>query len=186
MRILGAALLLLAGCSAGQTLNKDSSPVAGVTSSSMVQSADLEARLRSRAQEWVGTPFLDGGDSRAGVDAPALVQILAGDVLGVDLPRTTTRQLGIGREIMQRDLLAGDVVFFRPTSRPRHVGIFLGNRDFIHSWPETGVEIVRLDDSYWSGAFWAGRRILADTVSTQPVPAQEERTPRRRTRRVGW
>ncbi|MDE2731117.1 MAG: NlpC/P60 family protein [Bacteroidota bacterium] len=154
--------------------------------SSVARAADLEPLLRSRAQEWVGVPYLEGGDSRAGVDAPALVQILAGDVLGVELPRSTTRQLGVGEEIRQQDLLAGDIVFFRPTNRPRHVGIYLGSREFIHSWPESDVSIVRLDDSYWSGAFWAGRRIVADTVSTQPIQAQEERTPRHRTRRVGW
>lgn len=188
MRAIGAALLLLSGCAAGNTLRTGTgaTDLTAVSGSPIVLSADLEVRLRNRAQEWVGTPHLEGGDSRAGIDAPALVQILAGDVLGIDLPRSTTRQLGIGREILQQELLAGDLVFFRPTNMPRHVGIYLGNRDFIHAWPETGVEIALLDDNYWNGAFWAGRRILTDSVSAQPSLIEEESTPRRQTRRVGW
>ena len=151
MRYFAAALVLLSGCTATESLQSSlratgTSATPGV---SIVQSADIEARLRNMSEQWLGTPHLDRGTTRDGIDAPGLVQLLAVDVLGVELPRNTTRQLGIGREILQPDLLPGDVVFFRPTSMPRHVGMYLGGSEFIHAWPETGVAIARLDNSYW-------------------------------------
>ena len=190
MRLITAALLLLCGCSAAESLrNNSAGSTDGATTlgSSIVLSADIEVRLRNLSTEWLGTPHREGGQTREGIDAPALVQLLAQDVMGVELPRNTTRQLGIGIEIVQGDLLPGDIVFFRPTSMPRHVGVYLGQDEFVHSWPETGVAIARMDDSYWNGAFWAGRRLLADSTQTRPTATPEtERAPRRRTRRVGW
>lgn len=190
MRLLAAALLLLCGCSAAESLRNNTTGSADRTTtlgSSIVLSADIEVRLRDLSSQWLGTPHSEGGRTREGIDAPGLVQLLAQEVLGVELPRNTTRQLGIGIEVVQSDLLPGDIVFFRPTSMPRHVGVYLGQSEFVHSWPETGVTVDRLDDSYWSGAFWAGRRLLADSTQTQPTATPEtERTPRRRTRRVGW
>ena len=130
-----------------------------------------------------------GGDSRSGIDAPALVWIAANDILGVTLPGTTARQLGMGDEITRDNLVAGDLIFFRPTSMPRHVGIYLGRNEFVHSWPEGGVAIARLDNPYWGGAYWSARRLLAQPGVSVGKPANEDEAqpaqPRTR-RRVGW
>ena len=189
MRLLATALLLLAGCSSADALRNRNNPSGSpeALSNSVILSADVEARLRAMATDLAGTPYLEGGHSRDGMDAPALVQLLAAEVLGVDLPRNTARQLGIGSEILQKDLVFGDVVFFRPTNMPRHVGMYLGNQEFVHAWPESGVAVARLDDSYWNGAFWAGRRLITDgaAVPQAQQPVEEPETPRSR-RRVGW
>ena len=144
---------------------------------------ELEQQLRALAASWEGTPHLDGGTGRNGIDAAAFVQLAASEIMNVDLPRTTARQLGVGEEILRDALLPGDLIFFRPISQPRHVALYLGGDEFVHAWPDDGVIISQLNDSYWSGAFWVARRLMAQpTLST---PSQPSRPQPARGRR-GW
>ncbi|MCY4170312.1 MAG: NlpC/P60 family protein [Bacteroidetes bacterium] len=154
---------------------------------SVIPSAATESELRTFASQWQGVPHLSGGDSKSGIDAPGLVMVAFDQVLGLSLPHSTPRQLGYGEEVELALLKPGDLVFFRPTSMPRHVGIYLGSQEFLHSWPETGVSMSRLDDPFWSGAFWAGRRLLA-SQSSVVSPDSTSQTPSNRpnSRRVGW
>lgn len=154
---------------------------------SVIPSAAIEAELRNFASQWQGVPHLKGGDSRDGIDAPGLVMVISDQILGLSLPHSTARQLGFGQEIELDALLPGDLVFFRPTSMPRHVGIYLGSEEFLHSWHDGGVTIARLNEPYWLGAFWAGRRVLAmqPGESTANI-STEESTDSSDKRRVGW
>ncbi|MXX57836.1 MAG: hypothetical protein F4246_02025 [Rhodothermaceae bacterium] len=175
-------VVCLAGCYAPQALV---TPTDTVSTTDAIPSAAIESELRTLATAWQGTPHLEGGSSRSGIDAPGLVLVFADQVLGISLPHSTARQLGFGEEIPRSSLIPGDIVFFRPTSMPRHVGIYLGSREFVHSWPDDGVSIARLDDPYWNGAYWAARRVLGEPlVSTPATP--EERPSRPTRRRVGW
>ena len=153
-------------------------------SSTIIPSTDLERQLRAFAANWQGTPHVEGGTSRDGIDAPAFVQLAANEVMGLALPRIVARQLGIGEEILRDALLPGDLIFFRPTSEPRHVGIYLGNNEFVHAWHDGGVAITRLDNPFWNGAYWDARRLLTQPDGIMaPEPQEAKRPPRRR---VGW
>jgi len=57
------------------------------------------------------------------------------------------------REIVTR-LRPGDLVFFHPPNKVRHVGIYLGNRRFVHA-PASGreVTITSLDGAFYRRAF---------------------------------
>ncbi len=180
-------LILFAGCSQSQRLETSSSQVTLSSTTSIIPSAATESELRTFASQWQGVPHLNGGDSRSGIDAPGLVMVAFDQVLGISLPHSTPRQLGFGQEVEFQSLRPGDLIFFRPTSMPRHVGIYLGSEEFLHSWPENGVSIARLDDSFWTGAFWAGRRILG-TQPTGAAPDSSSQKPADRPtkRRVGW
>ena len=155
--------------------------------SNIIPSADLEGQLRAFAASWLGTPHVERGSTREGIDAPTFVQVAANEIMGVELPRVVARQLGVGEEILRDALLPGDLIFFRPTSRPRHVGIYLGNSEFAHAWHDGGVAIARLDDPYWNGAYWDARRVLSQAAANATRQSQEpERTRRQTRRRVGW
>ena len=153
-------VVILAGCYAPRALV---TPRETVSTASAIPSAAIESELRTLATSWQGTPHLEGGSSRSGIDAPGLVLVIADQVLGISLPHSTARQLGFGEEIPRSSLVPGDIVFFRPTSMPRHVGVYLGSQEFVHSWPNDGVSIARLDDPYWNGAYWAARPCLRRT-----------------------
>ena len=78
----------------------------------------------------------------------------------MNLPRTTKAQATLGRPVKKADLQAGDLVFFKPPSYPRHVGIYLGDDEFVHASKTRGVIISKIDLEYWGKYYWTARRVL--------------------------
>jgi cell wall-associated NlpC family hydrolase len=56
-------------------------------------------------------------------------------------------------------LMSGDLVFFKPGYKSRHVGIYLGQGEFAHASTSKGVIISRLDDRFWRQCYVTGRRV---------------------------
>ena len=164
-------ILLLCGCAA-------SAPQAPGSAAAELTPIEIQERLYAQEQQWHGAPHKNRGDSAQGVDAPTFVRLVFEEAFGLSLPRAALRQLDRGVEVGQADLTAGDLVFFRPTNSPLHVGIYLSNGEFAHASPAEGVTISRMDAIYWSGAFWTARRLTLRA----PAEASQAR-PRRRS---GW
>ena len=101
-----------------------------------------------------------GGSSPRGVDCSGFVKAVYKNIFKMDLPRTTKAQATLGRPVKKADLHAGDLVFFKPPSYPRHVGIYLSNSEFVHASKTRGVTISRMDPYYWDKYFWTARRLL--------------------------
>jgi len=128
-----------------------------------------EARFRviTDAAKYLRVPYRSGGTSRAGFDCSGLVFRSFHDALGVSLPRTSDDLYSWSEKISLEEILPGDLVFFRTTSRGNisHVGIYTGEGNFIHSasqGPQTGVINSNLNESYYSRTFaGAGRAIPA-------------------------
>lgn len=110
-------------------------------------------------QVWKGAPYRFGGTSRSGVDCSAFVQTTYQQALGLSLPRTTKAQVGLGKEIGYSEANVGDLVFFKTSPKVRHVGVYLGNKQFMHASTSKGVIISRLDNPYWASKYWHFRRI---------------------------
>jgi len=119
----------------------------------------VRARVVDTALSMVGTPYRYGGSSPAGFDCSGLVYF-SYDAAGVSLPRTTTELLRASRGIALREAREGDLLFFEITSKPDHVGIFIGNGQFVHA-PSTGkqVSIATLEDPFWRSSFVSARRL---------------------------
>ena len=64
-----------------------------------------------------------------------------------------------GTRVSKQELVEGDLVFFKISSRLNHVGIYVGNGEFIHASTRAGVTRSRLDNQYWRNKFWQARRI---------------------------
>lgn len=82
---------------------------------------------------------------------------------GVELPRVTYEQIGVGASVKRDKMSVGDLVFFdtdESKKGPDHVGIYLGNGKFIHA-PRPGkpVQISSLTDSYYNNRLMAIRRV---------------------------
>ena len=111
------------------------------------------------ARDWLGTRYLFGGNSRAGIDCSALVQQVFAAV-GVRLPRTAQAQWDAVPHISRDQLQPGDVVFFEHTypsaDRITHVGIYIGAGQQINA-PTEGqfVSVQPVFDGFW-GAHFAG------------------------------
>ena len=90
------------------------------------------------AEKWLGTPYLYGGNTKAGVDCSGFVRNVYLEI-GIDLPRTSAQQFEF--LIPTKVPVVGDLVFFKKGNIINHVGIFIGDGKIIHSSSKKGVII---------------------------------------------
>jgi cell wall-associated NlpC family hydrolase len=82
----------------------------------------------------------------------------------VSAPRTAAGLFRAGQPVRRDRLRPGDLVFFRNTYKPgiSHVGIYLGDGDFIHASGAKGkVTVTSLAEPFYDSRY-AGARRLAD------------------------
>ena len=116
-------------------------------------------RFVATLQKWLGTPYLYGGKGAGAIDCSGFVRAvyLAN---GVDLPDGSWNQARAGREVGSGPLRFGDVLVFRSLDgRVNHVGIYLGQRHFVHSVKGQGVVIATLDQARFKRMYSGARRV---------------------------
>ena len=82
--------------------------------------------------------------------------------VGVNLPHNAQKQFARGVKVSRGKLEAGDLVFFGyyGSADIRHVGIYLGNGEFIHASTKKGVIITAMDSPYYAGNYKGAVRVL--------------------------
>jgi len=111
------------------------------------------------ATGFLGAPYRFGGSTVRGIDCSAYVRKMY-ELFDITLPRTAREQSTVGVTIEKEELEEGDLVFFR-TRRPiGHVGIYIGNNEFVHA-SRTGkvVRIDSLDRPYFQKRFRCAVRV---------------------------
>ncbi|HET9033111.1 MAG TPA: C40 family peptidase [Dokdonella sp.] len=101
-----------------------------------------------------------GRDPSTGFDCSGFVRYVFRHGIGVDLPNTSAAQYRSGQAVARSDLRDGDLVFFRTHGkRISHVGIYVGEGQFIHA-PSTGkrVSVSSLSTPYWARRFAGAKR----------------------------
>ncbi len=120
----------------------------------------LANTIVSLSMNYIGVPYVFGGTSPYGFDCSGYVQYVFANA-GISIPRTADVQYDFGTPIATTDLVSGDLVFFSTyTYGASHVGIYLGDNNFIHASSSRGVTIDSLGSSYWSSHYIGARRIL--------------------------
>ena len=124
---------------------------------------DRAAQIAIEALSLVGIRYRYGGNSpEQGLDCSGLVRYVFREAGGTDLPRTSQEMSRRGQPVDKQDLQPGDLVFFNTLNRAfSHVGIYLGNNQFIHA-PSAGrnVRVENMDMNYWKARFNGARRVL--------------------------
>ena len=119
---------------------------------------DVGSRAARVALSQVGVPYRYGGASPGGFDCSGLVQYSYRQV-GATIPRTTGQLWRYTQPVSRSDLRPGDVLFFSIAGRMQHVGLYLGDGQFVHA-PKSGrtVSVASLADAFYQSAFLrAGR-----------------------------
>jgi cell wall-associated NlpC family hydrolase len=120
------------------------------------------------AQKYLGTPYVWGGTTAAGLDCSGLIVRVYAD-LDKPLNVRTAHQIitQAGTPVDELALQPGDLIGFatRGSGHYHHIGVYAGkdpsgNRLMIHA-PDVGghVEQVPLDTAYWLGMHWQAVRI---------------------------
>jgi lipoprotein Spr/probable lipoprotein NlpC len=120
-------------------------------------------RLYAFIDDWMGTPYLFGGQAKNGIDCSGLVQLLEQQVYGVNIPRSTGQQIGVIKRKYEEELTEGDLVFFDYDGKKfSHVGVYLQNGYYVHASSTKGVMITKLHDPYTYKYFSRCGSIVAD------------------------
>lgn len=122
-----------------------------------VAKTSVSDQIVQTANTFMGTPYVWGGTTPRGFDCSGFVRYLY-EAKGIDLPRTSVQMYDqAGTRVT--DLKVGDLVFFAAGS-VNHVGIYLGNDQFISATTSRGVTIDSLASSYWGSRYVGAKRVL--------------------------
>jgi len=94
---------------------------------------------------FLGTPYRMGGSTVRGIDCSAFVAKIY-EFFDVNLPRTAREQAKVGKAVSKDELVEGDLVFFNTRRAFGHVGIYIGNNEFIHASSGRSSKAVRIDN----------------------------------------
>lgn len=120
------------------------------------KASDTRQQIVDYAEKFIGTPYEMGGESASGFDCSGLVQTVYKH-FNISLPRTAAEQAQVGQTVSKDNLQAGDLVFFNTDGQAdSHVGIYVGNGQFISATSSKGVRITDLNDPYYWGPRYCG------------------------------
>ena len=136
-------------------------PSASALNGSGTNTSSVRQQIIATSKQYIGVPYVWGGSSPSGFDCSGLVQYVF-NRHSITLPRTTKQQWTVGTQISKSALQPGDLVFFANTytSGISHVGIYVGDNQFIHASSSKGVIISSLSNSYWASHYYGARQIL--------------------------
>lgn len=121
--------------------------------------------LVAYAKQFVGTPYIYGGTNlNSGVDCSGFTYSVYNS-FGISLNRRSCDQISNGTPVSTSNLSAGDLVFFNTggNSKISHVGMYIGNGQYIHSTDSKGkgVTIDSLSSAYAKNTYYGACRVLS-------------------------
>jgi cell wall-associated NlpC family hydrolase len=167
--LIGLSALLLVTAQAEPARPDDEIERPGSDLGFLDQTVEIRQRLSQTASDLVlhasrflGVPYRRGGISaEQGFDCSGFVRAMYEQTFGAILPRRARDQAEATQKIERQELRPGDLVFF-DTMRQKfsHVGIYIGDNQFIHS-PKPGqmVEVQDMQQAYWNRRFTGARRV---------------------------
>jgi len=130
------------------------------TSKKTTNFVSTQQKLEIQFELYQGTKYKYGGTDKRGFDCSGFTQKVYSNAFDIQLPRTTEAMAKIGQKVSAKKLIPGDLVFFRPSRKYNHVGIFIGDDTFIHSSTSKGVIKSKMDNPYWSKKYKHANRII--------------------------
>ncbi len=132
--------LLLTGCASH-------GPVANVPASFSSPALDSSYRdpVLERALTLTGTPYRYGGNTPDGMDCSGFVGYVFQESTGFRFPHNTAMIAKLSKPVSKSSLKPGDFVFFNTYKPYSHMGIYIGNNEFVHAPSSRNNGKVRVD-----------------------------------------
>jgi cell wall-associated NlpC family hydrolase len=131
---------------------------------------DIDHPLAAHMMTQLGVRYRSGGKSPdTGFDCSGLVFYSAHQSLGLKLPPRADDMARQGDNVARTDLVVGDLVFFNTMGRRySHVGVYIGQDQFVHS-PASGgvVRVENMNDRYWAKRYTGARRLDVKVVAAK-------------------
>ncbi len=140
---------------------------AAKSQNSVVKDISIKEDIIRTAKKYLGVPYKFGGYSlKSGIDCSGYVKKIFGKY-NIHLPRTARDiYYNTGTRVSKSQLQTGDLVFFTTYAKyPSHVGIYMGNGQFIHaSSGARKVAITSLNKKYYQKRYIGAKRIPISAV----------------------
>lgn len=120
---------------------------------------DMNKEFMDFYNEWKHVKYRFGGNSKKGIDCSAFTQRIYKEKFDIKIPRSTRTQVKVGKKVAKSELELGDLIFFKTGKVDRHVGVYMGNGDFMHASIK-GVKFSKVDKPFYKKAYWTSRRII--------------------------
>ena len=133
-------------------------PAPGQSSGNVPQTAN---DIVNHALQYLGYRYVYGAESpKSGFDCSGLVYYVFGQH-GYKMNRTADGQMDQGTPVPTENLRPGDLLFWGYGNYSNHVGIYIGDGNFVHaSNPTSGVRISAMSETYYAKRYLGARRII--------------------------
>ena len=121
-----------------QLINENSKKIERVENNTTKSNTDREEKIRYRIVEFaktqIGKPYVYGATGNSSFDCSSFVQYVFKKTLGITIPRVSAEQ-SVFKPKLHNNIKKGDLLFFETLEKGRisHVGMYIGNRQFIHA-----------------------------------------------------
>lgn len=136
---------------------------ADVATETSINHAMVKKQLVADTSSYVGTKYAWGGSSPStGFDCSGFVYYMFSTHGVTTMPRTTSSVMyTMGTEVDKTHLQPGDLVFFSLAMNGvvSHVGIYLGNGQFMSATSSKGIYAQSLSSTYWAPKYVGAKRV---------------------------
>jgi len=139
--------------------------------------SSIAKTLEWNAKSFLGTPYVWAATGPSKFDCSGFTQWVYRDI-GINIPRVSRDQAKVGSYVPYENLQKGDMVFFdtkkKRSGRVTHVGIYLGNGNFIHaSSAAKRVVVYNFNEkSFYKERFLWGRRVIDNNMHYASNPQE--------------
>ncbi|MDE7228540.1 MAG: C40 family peptidase [Treponemataceae bacterium] len=146
------------------------------------EAAARRTKFVDYAKQCIGKPYARGAIGPDAFDCSGLVFTCSRESIGVQLPRQTKAIYAFCTIIDESEREIGDLVFFKTTGDDTvsHVGIYVGNAQFIHAASDgqnTGVILSSLRENYWKSHYFQTGRFLPASGLERMVDPKSDSAP---------